>query len=335
MANPVPVIPPPEPPKSISAAELRRRLLASTPPPLGVSASSPEIDLEQEIPSAEDSKILTAPTPTPVNWAPGIGVEALAKLRMPGQAAPSSVPQPVVDAADPAAAQSRFPANRRGPNPGYGGYGGPVRTAPAAGSMDSQRLFQENAELRQLLAEMKNLLQDASKSEQQHAQKEQEYEALLAAKTHQVDELTSQIQHIEEQISSGALTPQQPQKSRSELEEWADELERENQRLTQERKLLDEGRKQLREDEEASEKQMRNMEVAMAKERAMMARQETELRRLHAEIQHELEIMNRGDANLREQMQKFQRRANDAMGRPAGPAGPPSSGSGVQGWGRR
>ncbi len=51
----------------------------------------------------------------------------------------------------------------------------------------------------------------------------------------------------------------------------------------------------------------------MARERALMARQETELRRLSNEIQHELELMQRGDAQLREQMQKFQRRAQDVL----------------------
>ena len=51
----------------------------------------------------------------------------------------------------------------------------------------------------------------------------------------------------------------------------------------------------------------------MARERALMARQETELKRLSAEIQQELELMQRGDASLREQLIKFQRRASDVM----------------------
>lgn len=44
-----------------------------------------------------------------------------------------------------------------------------------------------------------------------------------------------------------------------------------------------------------------------------MARQETELKRLSAEIQQELELMQRGDAGLREHLAKFQRRAADVM----------------------
>ena len=63
---------------------------------------------------------------------------------------------------------------------------------------------------------------------------------------------------------------------------------------------------------------MREMEVSMAREPALLARQETELRRLNTEIQHELELMQRGDAVLREQMAKFQRRAQDVMVKPGG-----------------
>ena len=70
---------------------------------------------------------------------------------------------------------------------------------------------------------------------------------------------------------------------------------------------------QLREDEESLEQQMREMEVGMARERALIARQETELKRPSTEIQHELELMQRGDGQLREQMAKFQRRAQDVM----------------------
>ena len=45
--------------------------------------------------------------------------------------------------------------------------------------------------------------------------------------------------------------------------------------------------------------------------RELMARQEMELRRLSNDIQQELEMIQRGDSHLREQMQKFQRRAQD------------------------
>jgi septal ring factor EnvC (AmiA/AmiB activator) len=115
-------------------------------------------------------------------------------------------------------------------------------------------------------------------------------------------------------VASGALAPAPATpKTRDELEEWSDDLEREASKLTQERRKLEEERKQLREDEQALEKQMREMEVSMARERAMMARQETELKRLSTEIQHELEIMQRGDASLREQLSKFQRRAAEVV----------------------
>jgi chromosome segregation ATPase len=177
---------------------------------------------------------------------------------------------------------------------------------------------------------MKHLLQEASNTEQKHEAKVKELEQGLIERNLQVEEMTAQLHQIEEQIANGTLAPQQPQRTKTELEEWNDELEKENARITNERKQLDNDLKQLRDDEEALEKQMRTMEVSMAKERAMLARQETELRRLHAEIQHELEIMNRGDAALREQMQKFQRRAQDVMQKPGG-----QPQSGPQGWARR
>ena len=40
--------------------------------------------------------------------------------------------------------------------------------------------------------------------------------------------------------------------------------------------------------------------------------------RLNAEIQHELELMQRGDATLRDQMAKFQRRAQEVLTKPPG-----------------
>ena len=66
----------------------------------------------------------------------------------------------------------------------------------------------------------------------------------------------------------------------------------------------------------------------------MMARQETELKRLSAEIQHELEIMQRGDVQLREQLSKFQRRAQDVMQGKIGPGGQPPANANAGG-GRR
>jgi len=133
------------------------------------------------------------------------------------------------------------------------------------------------------------------------------------------------MQAIEDQVASGALAPAPAvPKTRSELDEWADDLEKENSKLTQERRKIDEERLQLRDDEESLETQMRQMEVSMARERALMARQETELKRLSAEIQHELDILQRGDAGLREQMSKFQRRAQEVMTKPTGNGPPPN-----------
>jgi chromosome segregation ATPase len=191
-----------------------------------------------------------------------------------------------------------------------------------APTTEIQRLKAENKELRTLLDEMKHLLQEASDTEQQLVGKDKEFAATIAQKDAQIEELSTHLGAIEEQIAKGELAPPPPTpKSRTELEEWSDELEKENAKLQQDRKALEEERRQLREDEETLETQMREMEVAMARERALIARQETELRRLSSEIQHELELMQRGDAALREQMSKFQRRAQEVMNKPPGSGG--------------
>lgn len=309
MANPNNA--PTDPAHSLSAAELRRRLMASTPPPMAGPMTAAEAD-QAGIPRA--------------------GAEARDRLRLPS--APS--------AGDPVA--PRRPAAGYGPPPGEGsgarplpagrpdaggsGVRGYVSRAPSSeetAQAAADRLRNENKELRKLLDEMKHLLQEASDTEQQYAKREQEALAAVGDKQRHVDELSAQLQGIEEQIASGALSPQQPvvvPKTRSELEDWADELERDSSKVSQERKKLEHERQQLREDEEALENQMRQMEVSMARERALMARQETELKRLSAEIQHELEIMQRGDATLRDQMQKFQRRAQDVLQTKVAPPGP-------------
>ncbi|HEY2783650.1 MAG TPA: hypothetical protein VGJ05_01635 [Fimbriiglobus sp.] len=268
-------------------------------------------------------------------------VDLLSRLRMPGQ--PSGSHNSSSSQARPSAPQpASIPVNQRTPNTGsisglFAAFPAAVREeAPAASRPENtessaQRLKNENKELRKLLNEMKQLLQEASDTEQAHAAQNVELQTALAEKSRQVEEATEHLRHFEEQISSGALAPVQPQKNRTELEEWADELERENSKLTKERKVLDEERKQLREDEESLEKQMRQMEVSMAKDRAIMARQEIDLRRLHAEIQSELEIMQRGDATLREHMQRFQRRAQEVMTKPAGGAATNASGMWARG----
>lgn len=310
----------PDPPPSVSAAELRRRLLASTPPAMGPMPTG-ELDLAAEV-GATSTATATPPTGNAAI------ADLLGRLRMPGQPAGSKV---VAPSGARASQPGSIPINQRTPNHGpmaslFAAFPSALREEAAvradANGTEVGRLRSENKELRQLLNEMKQLLQEASDTEQVHAAQNVELQTVLAEKNRQIDELTGHLKEFEDQIASGALTPVQPQRTKTELEEWSDELERENSKLTKERKQLDEERRQLREDEEALEKQMRQMEVSMAKDRAIMARQETDLRRLHAEIQNELEIMQRGDANLREQMQRFQRRAQEVMTKQPGGGGP-------------
>ncbi len=327
MANPN--LPSDQSPPAISAAELRRRLLASTPPPIAATASTPD-------PVEEGAVEEAVPVASPGSWN---GSDLLARLKMPGKSGavpvPTARPVPGPELPPP---PNRGALNRRPPGSNGGRSYNGEPTSAIAGALNHladlthgsrhedsplgeiQRLKAENKELRTLLDEMKHLLQEASDTEQQLAAKEKEFEAALAEKDVQINELNAHLGAIEEQIAKGELAPPPPvPKTRSELEEWGDELEQESAKLTQAKKRLEDERRQLREDEEALEKQMRDMEVSMARERAMIARQETELKRLSAEIQHELEILQRGDAGLREQMAKFQRRAQEVMVKPGGP----------------
>jgi chromosome segregation ATPase len=147
---------------------------------------------------------------------------------------------------------------------------------------------------------MRQLLQEAS-------EQEQKVQTELADRDQKLATAQARITELETIVNNKP-------KTKSELEEWADELERESFQIAQERRTLDEDRKQLREDETTLEKQMRDMEVQMARERALLARQEQELKRLNAEIQHELELMQRGDGVLRERLQVFQRRHAEVVG---------------------
>ncbi|VTS05923.1 hypothetical protein [Tuwongella immobilis] len=207
---------------------------------------------------------------------------------------------------------------------------------------EADLLRRENIELMAAIEEARLLLQEAAQMETDFQAREQTYQSqinelqeLFASKQTEFETLQQQLELIEQSIAAGGLAPATnpvvmpppPPKTRTELEEWADELERESAKLNQERRKLEQERLQLREDETALEKQMRDMEVQMARDRASIARQEIELKRLSAEIQHDLEMMQRGDATLREQLAKFQRRHQDVMSRggvqPMPPGGMP------------
>jgi hypothetical protein len=167
---------------------------------------------------------------------------------------------------------------------------------------ENEQLRRDTQQFKQLMEEMRQLLQEASEQEQRIQAELTDREAKLKV----AEEKTVELQTI---------IDTKP-KTKGELEEWADELERESFQVQQDRRSMDEDRKQLRDDEAALEKQMREMEVQMARERAMLARQETELKRLNAEIQHELDLMQRGDGVLRERLAIFQRRHAEVVGAP-------------------
>lgn len=182
----------------------------------------------------------------------------------------------------------------------------PVLSPPAGSDPVVEQLrrdvdtYRKEAEsLHQLMEEMRQLLQEASDQEQRMQNE-------LADRDLKLEAANAKVQELEAALNAKP-------KTKTELEEWADDLERESMQIAQQRRALEEDRNQLREDEAALEKQMREMEVGMARERALLARQEQELKRLNAEIQHELEIMQRGDGALRERLAMFQRRHADVI----------------------
>lgn len=313
-------------------AELRRRLLSCPPdassPDLHGSASPPHTPLP--VSSAPEDPLSPSSPPSP----PGSGSlsqdSLTRRLKMP--AIPVTAPASVLGVPPTEAAIdtpiSHQPPLRRGmaTPPSVIPYGStPYRTpypptppteyAPgAAGSWEDEltRVRRENKELRKLLEEIKGILQEASDNEQKLLAKQQEYERQLAEKDALIQELTQHLTEIEEQIAKGELVPKPATpKTRNELEEWADELERESVRLAQEWKKLQEEQRQLREDEKVLEEQMRKMEVEMARERAELARQRRELERLHDEIRAQMELVQRGDVSLHQQLANFRRRAQE------------------------
>jgi|GEM_PF-1527965 len=189
-----------------------------------------------------------------------------------------------------------------------------------AGELD--RLREENAELRQMVAELKQVLEgnDPEAWQQLH----QEQQRLLAEREEELLALRAYCEEWNEKVKTHRLVP-----ADDDLAQMSDELEKERCQITQERRQLDEEKRQLKEDEESLMKQMREMEVGMARDRAELARQRIELQRIQNEVQHELELLQRGDASIKERLAQFQRRASDSSAR--GPVIPPASAPGANG----
>jgi DNA repair exonuclease SbcCD ATPase subunit len=180
-----------------------------------------------------------------------------------------------------------------------------------------ERLKTENAELRQLNAEYRELLEanDPTVWEQKVADAEQK----LAENEAQLNEMRTRVEAWDEKFKTHRFVPHDEESA-----QMADELDKERAKLALDRKQLEKEREQLKEDEDSLMNQMRDMEVSMAKDRAELARQRTELQRLQTEIKHELELMQRGDAGVKERLAQFQRRYQDALVRPAQPQAAPA-----------
>src|SRR5262249_2098228 len=148
-------------------------------------------------------------------------LELLSRLRMPGQGGSKVIAAPVSRLVPPQ--PGSIPAPQRAPLAGTSsgrfaaipaGRDDNLPVRPEHAGSEIGRLRSENKELRQLLNEMKQLLQEASDTEQSHAKQNVDLQTVLAEKTKQVEELTDHLHHFEEQISSGALAPVQPQRTK-------------------------------------------------------------------------------------------------------------------------
>lgn len=188
--------------------------------------------------------------------------------------------------------------------------GGGLPPLTTASNAEVERLRAENTELKQMVAEYRQHIE--TNQLQDWEQKIQEAEQLLTDKDALIESLQKQVGEWEEKLKINRFVP-----SDDDLAQVADELDKERSQFAQERKQLDLERKQLKEDEESLMKQMREMEVGMAKDRAELARQRTELQRTQIEVRHELELLQRGDATMKDRLAQFQRRGPEA--RPAGP----------------
>lgn len=183
--------------------------------------------------------------------------------------------------------------------------------ANGASGAEVEKLRGENNELKAMVGELREYLE--AHDPEVLAKRVAELEQAVAERD---EVLASQKQHLDEWQER--LKTHRFVSSDDEVAQMADEVEKERCQLTQDRKELDDERAQLKEDEDELMKQMREMEVSMAKDRAELARQRTELQRLHSEVKHELDILQRGDATMKERMAQFQRRHTEVISRPGG-----------------
>jgi DNA repair exonuclease SbcCD ATPase subunit len=192
-------------------------------------------------------------------------------------------------------------------------YADQYDAAPGMSVEEASQLHAELQDLRTTVAQYKSLLEQVEQEQQGIETREETFQKAIRDRDQMIDELQIRIQKLDAELKNRPVL-----KNAEELAVWNDELEREQTKFNQEKKRYEEERKQLREDEESLERQMRDQEISMARERALMARQETELKRLSAEIQQELEIVQRSDSGLRDRMAKFQRRHQEVLAKAAG-----------------
>jgi hypothetical protein len=184
--------------------------------------------------------------------------------------------------------------------------------------VEIEKLRAENTELKRMVTELQQVC--AANNPKEWEQHQQEIEQLLTEKDTEIGTLKQQVEEWNEKLKTHRMVP-----SDDDLAKMSDELEQERCQLAKERKQLDGDREEMKDDEEMLMKQMREMEVGLARDRAELARQRTELQRLHAEVKHEMELLQRGDAGMKERLAQFQRRHSEVFTKTLQPQPPASS----------
>jgi len=309
-------------PRDPTLSNLRRRLVSTKPeaakaPPLPNDASADSVDFDA-VENATDAEKPASRVPIGYDE-----VEALLQRYQTEKGRNGSAEQEVPmlpplnglrrQAPSPQQGQHSAPAplsgsSHQGTRPTSGSRQGlpPLVMMNGQGSGEWDKLRNENAELRAMVAELRQYLEE--NDPQAWEERIGQADATLAEREELLESQKKQLDEWQEKMQTHRFVPRD-----DDVAVMADEVEKERCQLAQERKKLDDDRRQLEEDEEALMKQMREMEVAMAKERAELARQRTDLQRLHADVKHEMELLQRGDGAIKERMAQFQRRHSDVM----------------------
>jgi chromosome segregation ATPase len=177
-------------------------------------------------------------------------------------------------------------------------------------STEFELIRAENAQLRALCQELEQALQEAAQQLRPDLEQQgREYVAVLEEKNELIAQLHDQVQELQRALEAAEGSAQNGCSSRGQEGELPSEAE-----LMALSEQLECERRQLQEDEQALMDQMREMEVSMARERAELARQRNDMQRLHSEVRHELERLER-DGGIQSKIDDLRNKLQDVTAR--------------------